>query len=262
LAATISKDKKLRIIDPRKNAISSEVEAHQGIKGSRAVWLSDSRVLSSGFSKTSEREFCLWDLREFTKPLTKTMVDSASGLLMPFFDNDTSMLYLVGKGDGNIRYYEVVDEAPYIHYLTEFQSKTPQRGCCFVPKRAVNVSDCEVARILKVGVKLVEPISFQVPRKSDLFQDDLFPDCFSGEPTLSGDEWLAGKNGNAKTRSMAPGFVKKEIKSDFNPTKQQEEKPMSENQMKDTIDKLTKRVTYLESELVKRDARIKELESS
>jgi len=238
------------------------VEAHGGIKGCRAIWLSDTRVLSCGFSKTSEREYSLWDLKDMSKPLSKSMVDSASGLLMPFFDNDTSMLYLVGKGDGNIRYYEIVDEAPYIHYLSEFKSSTPQRGCCLIPKRAVNVSDCEVARVLKVGVKLVEPISFQVPRKSDLFQDDLFPDCFSGEPTISGDEWLAGKGGEPKKRSMAPGFVKKETKVDFNPTKQQEEKQLSEREMKDLIDKLTKRVAYLESELVKKDAKIKELDSS
>lgn len=35
-------------------------------------------------------------------------------------------LYLAGKGDGNIRYYEIVDEAPYIHYLNQFLSGHPQ----------------------------------------------------------------------------------------------------------------------------------------
>lgn len=29
---------------------------------------------------------------------------------MPFFDEDTSVLFLAGKGDGNIRYYEIVNE--------------------------------------------------------------------------------------------------------------------------------------------------------
>ncbi len=84
---------------------------------------------------------------------------------MPFFDNDTNVLFLAGKGDGNIRYYEIVDDAPYIHYLSEFKSNVPQRGMCMLPKRAVNVSECEIVRVLKLGVKLVEPISFQVPRK-------------------------------------------------------------------------------------------------
>lgn len=35
-------------------------------------------------------------------------------------------LYLAGKGDGNIRYYEIVDDAPYIHYLNQFLSGHPQ----------------------------------------------------------------------------------------------------------------------------------------
>jgi hypothetical protein len=107
----------------------------------------------------------LWEARDLSKPLLKQTIDSASGLIMPFFDKDTSLLFLAGKGDGNIRYYEVVDEAPYIHYISEFKSNVPQRGLCLLPKRAVNVSECEVVRICKLSTKLNEPVSFQVPRK-------------------------------------------------------------------------------------------------
>lgn len=35
-----------------------------------------------------------------------------------------------------------------------------------------------------------EPISFTVPRKSELYQDDLYPDTFSGEASLTSDEWF------------------------------------------------------------------------
>jgi coronin-1B/1C/6 len=195
-----------------------------------------------------------------SKPLAKNNVDSASGLLMPFFDPDTNVLFVAGKGDGNVRYYEVVDEAPYFHPLSEFKSNNPQRGGCFIPKRGVNVSDCEIGRFIKVGVKLVEPISFQVPRKSELFQDDLYPDTFSGEPSLTAEEWLSGKDAEPKKMSLAPGFAPKEKKvADFVPEKKEEEKQLSEKEMRDEFEKLRKRVAYLESELVKRDAKIKEL---
>jgi len=263
LIATSCKDKKIRVVDPRANTVAGEAEGHQGIKGTRAIWLgTKEKILSCGFTKTSERELCLWDPKDMSKPLLRQQVDSASGLLMPFYDNDTSVLFIAGKGDGNIRYYEVVDEAPYIHYLTEFKSNTPQRGMCMLPKRSVNVSDCEIVRLLKVSVKMVEPISFQVPRKSDIFQDDIFPDCFAGEPALTSAEWQSGSNAQPKTRSMAPGFVQKP-RSDiaFNPEKAPEEKPLSEKELKDEVDKLTKRVAYLEAELVKKDAKIKELSS-
>jgi len=227
------------------------------VKPGRAIWIRD-KIFSCGFSKTSEREICFWDPKDLSKPLLRQQVDSASGGLMPFYDADTSVLFLAGKGDGNIRFYEVVDEAPYIHYLSEFKSSTPQRGMCMLPKRGVNVSDNEIVRMLKVGVKLVEPISFQVPRKSEIFQDDIYPDCFSGEYSLTGDEWASGKVAEQKRRSMAPGFVAKKVVAEFNPV-QQEEKSLSEKELKDEVDRLTKRVAFLEAEIIKRDAKIKEL---
>ena len=33
-----------------------------------------------------------------------------------------------------------------------------------------------------------------VPRKSELFQDDLYPDTASDEPALSAEDWFEGKN--------------------------------------------------------------------
>jgi len=261
MIATSCKDKKLRIFDPRTTGSIAEGECHQGVKGSRAIWLGNKeKILSCGFTKTSEREYCLWDPKDMSKPLLRNQIDSASGLLMPFYDNDTNVLFIAGKGDGNIRYFEVVDEAPYIHYLTEYKSNIPQRGMCMLPKRSVNVSDCEIVRMMKVTVNAVEPISMQVPRKSDIFQDDIFPDCIAGEPALSSAEWLLGKNEFPKTRSMAPGFIAKpKSESSFNPEKATEQKPLSEKELRDEVDKLTKRVSYLEAELIKKDAKIKEL---
>ena len=32
------------------------------------------------------------------------------------------------QGDGNIRYYEIVDQSPYVYYLSEYLSSSPQRG--------------------------------------------------------------------------------------------------------------------------------------
>jgi len=260
LAVTSCKDKKVRVVDPRSGSVVQEAEAHQGIKGSRAIWLGNKeKIFSCGFTKTSEREYCLWDPKDMSKPLIRENVDSASGLLMPFYDNDTCVLFVAGKGDGNIRYYEVVDEAPYIHYLTEFKTNVPQRGMCMIPKRAVNVSDCEIVRMLKLSVKMVEPISFQVPRKSDIFQDDLYPDCYAGEPALTASEWLGGQDAQPKIRSMAPGFVAKKQAVEFNPEKVVEPKALSEKELKEEVEKLTKRVAYLEAELIKKDNKIKEL---
>lgn len=68
--------------------------------------------------------------------------------------------------DGNIRYYEYENDEMF--FLSSYQSPEPQRGMAFLPKRAVNVSECEVVRAYKVTSSLVEPISFKVPRKVSL----------------------------------------------------------------------------------------------
>ncbi|KAM9991664.1 hypothetical protein ACTFIZ_005092 [Dictyostelium cf. discoideum] len=255
---TTCKDKKARVFDPRTNSIVNEVVCHQGVKNSRAIFAKD-KVITVGFSKTSERELHIYDPRAFSTPLSAQVIDSASGLLMPFYDADNSILYLAGKGDGNIRYYELVDESPYIHFLSEFKSATPQRGLCFLPKRCLNTSECEIARGLKVTPFTVEPISFRVPRKSDIFQDDIYPDTYAGEPSLTAEQWVSGTNAEPKTISLANGFVKKASSVEFKPVVQVQEGPKNEKELREEYEKLKIRVAYLESEIVKKDAKIKEL---
>ena len=40
--------------------------------------------------------------------------------------------------------------------------------------------------------------------QSELFQEDLFPDCKGDEPSLTADEWLEGKNADPKLISLRP----------------------------------------------------------
>lgn len=82
--------------------MQTEVVAHQGVKGFRVVWLAD-KVLTVGFSKSTEREFNIFDPRNIGEPIAHLNIDTSSGGIMPFFDHDTNVLFLAGKGDGNIR---------------------------------------------------------------------------------------------------------------------------------------------------------------
>lgn len=262
--ATTCKDRKVRLVDPRAGKVVAEKEAHQGSKGSRVIFLGKTaQLFSVGFSKTSQRQFSIWDPRNFENPLYSEDIDTAAGMLMPIFDPDLNILYLAGKGDGNIRYYELTGDDKHIYPLSEYKSSVPQRGVAILPKRAVDVSVCEIARIYKISGdgKNIEPISFQVPRKSDQFQDDIYPDTASGEPSLTADEWLSGKNADYKTCQLAPGFVQKVKPPEFKPQAVEEEGPKTEKELREEWEKLKKRNAYLEAELLKRDARIKELES-
>ena len=69
----------------------------------------------------------------------------------------------VTNRDGNIRYFEY--ESDSLFALSEYKSSDPQRGMCFLPRRALEVAECEIARAYKVSASAIEPIGFIVPRK-------------------------------------------------------------------------------------------------
>ncbi|KAK6454286.1 uncharacterized protein RJT20DRAFT_57652 [Scheffersomyces xylosifermentans] len=198
LLATTSRDKKLRIWDIRSGKIVSEGAGHTGAKPSRVVWLGNTdRILTTGFSRLSDRQVGVWDINNIEKgPIDGFLViDASSGVLIPIYDESTNMLFLAGKGDGNIRYYEY--ENDYLHELSQYASTDPQRGFAVAPKSAVNVKENEVLKSFKtVNDHAIEPISFIVPRRSELFQEDIYPDCPSDKPALTAQEWFGGKDAN------------------------------------------------------------------
>ncbi|XP_020767456.1 coronin-6 isoform X2 [Muntiacus reevesi] len=168
LLATTCKDKTLRIIDPRKGQVVAN---------------------------------------NFEEPVALQEMDTSNGVLLPFYDPDSSIVYLCGKGDSSIRYFEITEEPPFVHYLNTFSSKEPQRGMGFMPKRGLDVSKCEIARFYKLHERKCEPIVMTVPRKSDLFQDDLYPDTPGPEPALEADEWLSGQDADPVLISLRDGYV-------------------------------------------------------
>ncbi|EEC06919.1 Coronin-1C_i2 protein, putative [Ixodes scapularis] len=121
----------------------------------------------------------------------------------------------VEVGDSNIRYFEVTDEPPFVHYISTYQSTEPQRGLCAMPKRGCDVHQCEIARFYKLHSKgLCEVISFTVPRKSDLFQQDLYPETAGDTPAISAEEWAEGKDADPVLISLKEGYTAS-TKQDF-----------------------------------------------
>uniref|UniRef100_A0A8C3QID1 Coronin n=1 Tax=Cyanoderma ruficeps TaxID=181631 RepID=A0A8C3QID1_9PASS len=208
LLVTTCKDKKVRVIDPRKQQIIAERFApHEGLRPVRAIFTREGHIFTTGFTRMSQRELGLWDPNNFEEPIALQEMDTSNGVLLPFYDADSSIVYLCGKGDSSIRYFEITDEAPYVHYLNTYSSKEPQRGMGFMPKRGLDVSKCEIARFFKLHERKCEPIVMTVPRKSDLFQDDLYPDTPGPEPALEADEWLSGKDAEPILISLRDGYV-------------------------------------------------------
>lgn len=97
---TTSRDKKLRVWDVRQAKPAHVVPGHAGAKNSRVVWMGEhDRVATTGFSKMSDRQLGLWDIRDPKEPIGGfEMLDSISGVCIPFWDDGTQCLYLAGKG--------------------------------------------------------------------------------------------------------------------------------------------------------------------
>ncbi|XP_071401867.1 coronin-1A isoform X2 [Centroberyx affinis] len=223
---TSCKDKTLRVLDPRKGTVI---------------------------------------INNFGEPLTLQELDTSSGVLLPFFDPDTGIVYLCGKGDSSIRYFEVTDEAPYVHYLSMYSSKDSQKGMGYMPKRGLEVNKCEIARFYKLHERKCEPVVMTVPRKSDLFQEDLYPDTIGPEPSVEADDWFNNKDGQPILISLKDGFVAttkaKEFKvhksllktasasSGNQPDNNGEVQSLRKEvkQLKEALEELTKRVSELET---------------
>ncbi|ELK12970.1 Coronin-2A [Pteropus alecto] len=196
LLATTCKDRKIRVLDPRAGSVLQEA-SYKGHRASKVLFLGNlKKLLSTGTSRWNNRQMALWDQDDLSVPLTEEDLDGSSGVLFPFYDTDTNMLYVVGKGDGNIRYYEVSADKPYLNYLTEYRSYHPQKGIGVMPKRGLDVSSCEIFRFYKLITtkSLIEPVSMIVPRRSESYQEDIYPPTAGAQPSLTAREWLNGMN--------------------------------------------------------------------
>ena len=55
------------------------------------------------------------------------------------------------QGDGNIRYYEISSEKPYVHFLTEYRSHLPQKGMgefCVQQRSLTRAGCCEQTSVV------------------------------------------------------------------------------------------------------------------
>ncbi|KAK8743987.1 hypothetical protein OTU49_000948 [Cherax quadricarinatus] len=207
LLLTTCKDKKIRIINPRDGEVFEEATSHEGSKATRAIFLRNGLVFTTGFSKRSERQYSLRAPGHLDDPITMVELDSSNGVMFPMYDADTNLVYLCGKGDSVIRYFEITPEVPFVHYINTFQLPDPQRGIGMMPKRGVDVTTCEITRFYRLNNSgFCQIITMTVPRKSELFQEDLYPDTPSDIPAVSAEEWWEGQSKEPILMSLKDGY--------------------------------------------------------
>ncbi|ETO21791.1 Coronin, partial [Reticulomyxa filosa] len=249
--ACAGKDSAIRMYDPRSvEGAQSIADAFDGSKGSKVFWAENlGWIGGTGFSRSAKRQMKIWDVRKIDKALFENDIDQAASVLYPNFDNDNGILYLVGKGEGNITYYELVNDDKIAYLLSAYRNPEPQKGGGWLPKRACDVWKCEIGRFYKLTASTVIPISFIVPRKAgaEVFQEDIFPNAYAGRPALQAEDWLKGENKQPVTMSMNPAL--REDNPQSGSTSFTKKKTYAELEQEN--DELRTRIAQLEAELAK-----------
>ena len=74
----------------------------------RSIFLGNTPiVLSTGFGKTGDRQFRLWDVRKLEKPLSSHMLDAGAGSMTPYFVEDNGVVVMTAKGELTVRIFEI-----------------------------------------------------------------------------------------------------------------------------------------------------------
>ncbi|XP_030763580.1 coronin-7 isoform X2 [Sitophilus oryzae] len=206
--ATVCKDGKIRVYNPRKNIQpSKEGKGPEGNRGARIVWALDGRyIVTMGFDKVSERQITIYKSNDLSTPLNTVGLDVSPAILIPFYDEDSSTLFVTGKGDSTIYAFEITDEHPYICPLSHHRCNSLHQGLSFLPKNTCEVQNVEFAKAYRLTNNSIEPLSFTVPRiKTELFQDDLFPPTrITWKPSSTSAEWFSGKDKGPERLNLKP----------------------------------------------------------
>lgn len=59
------------------------------------------------FNRSSERQYSLRAPDALNDPIVMVELDTSNGVMFPLYDPDTNLVFLCGKGDSVIRYFEV-----------------------------------------------------------------------------------------------------------------------------------------------------------
>ena len=74
----------------------------------------------------------------------------------------------------------------------------------------------------------IEPISFIVPRRAEVFQGDIYPPVVGSKPAMSSAEWFQGKEGlppKIDLESVYAGEEPAEVPADYKPAPQKQPSP-------------------------------------
>ncbi|KAL1116265.1 hypothetical protein AAG570_005760 [Ranatra chinensis] len=264
--STVSRGSVISIFDPRvTDTPVRQGKGPGGTRGARIIWgLDGAYIAVMGFDKVSERQIMMFRSDDLNTPLTTVGLDVSPAILIPFYDEDSSTLFLTGRGDSTIYAFEMSEEAPYLNPLSHHRCGSLHQGLSFLPKCSCDVSSVEFAKALRLTNTTIEPLSFTVPRiKSDLFQDDLFPDTkVTWEPTMESKEWLQGCNRPQQRVSLKPPNMDSLSEAQGTPASNTAGGPQNTKENKSGAGQLGSRMPWMDNAVKQKQEQIQKSVSS
>ncbi|KAJ2062243.1 hypothetical protein GGH13_006478, partial [Coemansia sp. S155-1] len=214
------------IYDPRQPAnsvVGTTAAFHAADRPTRVLWLGEKPyLLSTGLTKMRERSAALWDQRSLTRPLASLLLQPSTKPLLPLYDEDTQLAYLVEKGDSLVRWVDADPlSAKPLSELGSVSLPAQIAGCALLPKRRLKVMNGEIARVHLVvespgagtGASII-PVAHVAPRRSYLdFHSDLFPDTRAPLPAQTLGQWVANEDARVPRMSLDPTKAEESLAS-------------------------------------------------
>lgn len=114
--------------------------------------------------RVSERQISIYSIKNIEAPLNTVSLDVSPAILIPSYDEDSSTLFVTGKGDLTIYCYEITEEEPHICPLSHHRCSSLHQGLSFLTKNHCDVSSVEFSKAYRLTNTTIEPLSFTVPR--------------------------------------------------------------------------------------------------
>ncbi|KAF1330331.1 Tumor-specific antigen, partial [Globisporangium splendens] len=217
LLATSSRDKIVRIFDPRRHdhALVAMGCGHDSGKPQFVAWINSSassKILTIGVNARNEKQILFWDPRNLVDPISRPVtIESTSSSVVhyPLYDESSRLLFLVGMGNRHVQSYEIDPTSATAHANLPFTyaGQDPISGAALLPKRLCDVRNVEIDRMLLLTPRVVDHVSFSLPRAETLkqfFQDDVYGLVQTTKPSLAANEWFDGKNVTPARESLQP----------------------------------------------------------
>ena len=180
LLASVNSQSELSLFDPRvKNKIIEIQSVHDNKIPQKLKWLgSTGKILTVGASdQRTGRQYAIHDLRLLKQgPVTYQQLDQQLAPFSLHYEEAANLIFVSNKGrNPNIGFFQLEDNEvnlyePALHFISSFngflnQEELLQEGTSvFLPRRALDQKDNELARAFLLHGKEAEYFSFKIPK--------------------------------------------------------------------------------------------------